>query len=87
MQLGDKHLCPKCGRTLSSKSPCQGLRHVHCSSPPQDRMRALAGFEGLALLDSPHPALSVGSVAIQVPIGFPPNKGWYFSSSPEVISP
>lgn len=50
-------------------------------------MRALAGFEGLALLDPPHPALSVGSVAIQVPIGFPPNKGWYFSSSPEVISP
>lgn len=48
--------------------------------PPRCRTRALPGFGGLALLDPPHPALCVGSVAVQVPIGFPPNKGWYFSS-------
>lgn len=33
------------------------------------------------------PALRVGSVAVQVPIGFPPNKGWFSPLSLEVISP
>lgn len=50
---------------------------------PGCRARPSEGLGGWHSRTLP-PALSVGSVAVQVPIGCPPNKGWFSPLSLEV---
>lgn len=65
-----KHLGPLGGH--SPESPCWGLQHGPPSAPLGCRTGAPTGSEVAALCVPPHPALGVGSVTVQVPIGFSP---------------